>query len=191
MKTLPRHSATLCLIIFAAAILFPHQAICEPWTAPLERGSQVEVDPRTNRAVIIQDGRPIQLWDGVHRLDDGTVIRIQRGQVVPTTDMLDRPPGAPQTPLEPDASPDDANVPNETSQAGIQPLTGISLCEQLVLRACGATRGCWLAPACDAARQLRDMEQEDRLRGGDPNRPNQTSQQCSESLTNAFFAPCD
>ncbi len=190
MKTLLRHPPGLCLIITAAAILFAREAICEPWTAPLERGGQVEVDPRTNRPVIIQDGRQIQLWDGVHKLDDGSVIRIQGGQVVPTTDMLDQP-GAPQTPLEPNASPDDAQVPDETSHAGINPLTGASLCEQLVLRVCGATRSCWSTPACDAARQLRDLEQEDRISGGDPNRPTPTSQHCSEALTNPFFARCD
>ncbi len=191
MRNQLKHPSHICRIITTAVILLPSAALCENWSAPLERGGQVEVDPRTNRPAIIQDGRQSPLWDGIHRLDDGTVIRIERGQVVPTTDMLDQPPGTPQTPPESDASPVDAHVPDATSQAGIIPLTGASLCEQLVLRACGATRGCWLTPACDAARQLRDMEQEDRLRGGDPNRPNQTSQQCGESLTNPFFAPCD
>lgn len=189
MKTLLRHRVTLCLIISATAILFPRQAICEPWTAPLERGGQVEVDPRTNRPIIIQDGRQIQFWDGVHRLDDGSVIRIQGGQIVPRADMLDQPP---QTAREPDGSTEDnQEVPDETTQTGLDPLTGPSPCEQLALRVCGATRRCWRVPACEAARQLRDLEQEDRLRGIDPNRPTQTGQQCSEALSNPFFAPCD
>ncbi|WP_373509204.1 hypothetical protein, partial [Thiocapsa sp.] len=76
--------AALAILLLCAA---PARAD-EPWTAPLQRGGQVEVDPRTNRPVLTQDGRQTQLWDGVHRLEDGSVIRIEGGRVVPTTDML-------------------------------------------------------------------------------------------------------
>lgn len=119
----------------------------EPWSATLERGGRVEVDPRTNRPLLIQDGRETQLWDGVHRLEDGSVIRIQGGRVIPTTEM--------RAPAHPDRSEADDSPP-----AG-EHISGASPCETLVIKTCGASRACWTQPPCEAARQLRDMEQED------------------------------
>lgn len=154
----------------------------EPWTAPLQRGGQVEVDPRTNRPVINQDGRQTQLWDGVHRLEDGSVIRIEGGRVIPTTDML-VPPLAPEQSATTDAE-------GETDQPAGEPITGASPCEQLVIRVCGASRTCWREPACEAARQLREMEQEEWLKGADPHRVTESGKQCTEAMSNDFFAPC-
>jgi hypothetical protein len=151
----------------------------EPWSAPLERGGTVEVDPRTNRPVLIQDGRETQLWDGVHRLEDGSVIRIQGGRVIPTTDMIDRS----RAPEEPEAT-------DETEQAAGERITGASPCEQLVLKVCGASRTCWREPACEAARQLREMEQEDWLKGADPGLITESGKQCREAMENDFFAAC-
>ncbi|RKT47388.1 hypothetical protein [Thiocapsa rosea] len=161
------------------------------WTAPLQRGGQVEVDPRTNRPVLDQDGRRTQLWDGVHRLEDGSVIRIEGGRVVPTTDML-APSGAPSESATPDADPAKAA---EATEGTTEPLTGdrftgASPCEQLVLQVCGAARTCWREPACEAARQLREMEQEEWLKGADPSLVTESGKQCEEAINNAFFAPC-
>jgi hypothetical protein len=172
-----------------------HAHADEPWTAPLQRGGQVEVDPRTNRPVLDQDGRRTQLWDGVHRLEDGSVIRIEGGRVVPTTDML-APSGTPSESgtSDADADADAAEASEAAEETTEQPtgyrLTGASPCEQLVLRACGAARTCWLEPACEAARQLRQMEQEEWLKGADPSLDTESGKQCEEAMSNAFFAPC-
>jgi hypothetical protein len=179
--------AALATLLLCATPIYA----AEPWTAPLQRGGQVEVDPRTNRPVLDQDGRRTQLWDGVHRLEDGSVIRIEGGRVVPTTDMLapSRPPSETATS---DAESPEAVESNEgaAEQPNGERLTGASPCEQLVLRVCGAARTCWQEPACEAARQLRQMEQEEWLTGADPSLVTESGKQCSEAMNNAFFAPC-
>ncbi|QVL50275.1 MAG: hypothetical protein KFB96_07515 [Thiocapsa sp.] len=160
----------------------------EPWTAPLQRGGQVEIDPRTNRPILDQDGRRTQLWDGVHRLEDGSVIRIEGGRVVPTTDML-APSGTPSESATSDADATEA-AEGTTAQPTGDRLTGASPCEQLVLQVCGAARTCWREPACEAARQLREMEHEEWLKGADPSLLTESGKQCEEAINNPFFAPC-
>jgi hypothetical protein len=170
--------ATVAILLLCTAPI--HAA--EPWTAPLQRGGQVEVDPRTNRPVLRQDGRETQLWDGVHRLEDGSVIRIESGRVIPTTDML--------VPFPAPSESTTNDTEGATEQPPVAPLTGASPCERLVLQVCGAARTCWREPACEAARQLREMEQEEWLRGADPSLVTETGKQCEEAMSNAFFASC-
>ncbi|EGV16113.1 hypothetical protein [Thiocapsa marina] len=193
MNNIERQPWTACLgAVPAILLLFVfHAHADEPWTAPLQRGGQVEVDPRTNRPVLDQNGRRTQLWDGVHRLEDGSVIRIEGGRVVPTTDML-APSGAPSEPAASDTEAPEAVEADEgeAKQPTGGRLTGASPCEQLVLRVCGAARTCWQEPACEAARQLRQMEQEEWLKGADPGRVTESGKQCEEAMSNAFFAPC-
>ncbi len=181
---------TSCLGAVPAILLLcaVHAHAGEPWTAPLQRGGQVEVDPRTNRPVLDQDGRRTQLWDGVHRLEDGSVIRIEGGRVVPTTEML-APSGTPSESATSDADPAKA-AEGATEQPSGERITGASPCEQLVLQVCGAARTCWREPACEAARQLREMEQEEWLKGADPGLVTESGKQCEEAINNAFFAPC-
>jgi hypothetical protein len=174
-------AALATLLLCAAPAL-----AAEPWIAPLQSGGQVEVDPRTNRPVLTRDGRQTQLWDGVHRLEDGSVIRIEGGRVVPTTDML-VPPPAPSA----SASSDAEGADNQPADRPVgEPVTGASPCEQLVIRVCGPSRTCWREPACEAARQLREMEQEEWLKGADPHFVTDSGKQCGQAMTNAFFAPC-
>jgi hypothetical protein len=171
-----------------------HALADEPWTAPLQRGGQVEIDPSTNRPILDQDGRRTQLWDGVHRLEDGSVIRIEGGRVVPTTDML-TPSSTPSESATSNAeAAEDAEAGNAAEGATERPtgerITGASPCEQLVLQVCGAARTCWSEPACQAARQLREMEREEWLKGADPNVVTESGKQCSEAMNNDFFTPC-
>jgi hypothetical protein len=178
---IPRHTWTMSLgLMLATMLLFPGPADArEPWSAPLERGGTVEVDPRTNRPVLIQDGRETQLWDGVHRLEDGSVIRIQGGRVVPTTEMI-----------APPSQSEEREAADQAEQPAGERITGASPCEELVLKVCGASRACWREPACEAARQLREMEQEDWINGADPSRITEGGKQCRDAMTNDFFAPC-
>lgn len=173
--------ATLLLVVGPAAAR-------EPWSAPLARGGQVEIDPRTNRPILIQDGRQTQLWDGVHRLEDGSVIRIQEGRVVPTMEMLSPP--RLESESEEAGAPKDAGAPKATEQPGAEPISGVSPCEQLVMKVCGTAAECWREPACDAARQLRRMEREDWLGGADPGLITESGKQCREAMGNDFFVPC-
>ena len=59
------------------------------WQGRLQDGSRVEVDPRTNRPTVYnRQGVATQLWDGVHRLQDGSSITVRSGVMVPNTDVV-------------------------------------------------------------------------------------------------------
>jgi hypothetical protein len=68
---------------------------------------------------------------------------------------------------------------------------GDSRCRALVEQACGADGQCADAQACDAAKQLLDMETDERLVNDDPAAVSDTGRQCVEAMTNPFFAPCE
>ena len=113
-------------VLFVFWSLCCWQAVHAQWTSQLEAGGTVSVDPTTNRATVTRDGVSTPLWDGVHRLQDGSAVTVRSGQVVPNEAILRaRKPQPPPT--------DQAE-----SWVGI-PIVGASPCEQLVQRVCGAT----------------------------------------------------
>jgi hypothetical protein len=70
------------------------------------------------------------------------------------------------------------------------PIAGSSPCEQLVQRVCGADRACEQAPACEPARQLLSMENEERA-AGSPDNMTYSSGQCMEALKDRdYFTEC-
>lgn len=192
---------------FSQGILLATCGLCcsltsaEPWRAPLASGGQVEVDPRTNQPILIQEGRQTQLWNGVHRLEDGSVIQVREGRVVPRLDMRaptapgdagDVPAVAPATSSAPSPA---ASLPGPGSSPGASlpgpgPLRGTAPCEELVSRVCGQVIECWEKPACTQARQLRSLDNDEMRAGFDPAQGTQTSKQCLEALSNGYFAPC-
>jgi hypothetical protein len=144
----------------------------------------VRVDPRTNRAVVEgPGGYETQLWDGVHRLSDGTELIVRDGRVVPNRQILDQGGAAPEPPL-----------PQETPQA-VPPRSpaaaGRDFCSDLVRQSCGSDNACSDATKCSAAHQLQRMAAEERARGADPAAPVEADLKCREALRNDFFAPCE
>lgn len=217
----------------------------ETWSGTLQGGSKLEVDPRSRRAVTYKNGAAVQMWDGTHRLDDGSVVIIRDGKTVPTEAMMDT--WAASPPVRPALAGrhcdqlerkvcgyDNACSFDESCvrarqllrdereeqrrmplQSGMHPTTGSSgkckqaltdpalpscnqgaavkkdsPCDLLVLRVCGGGDVCAGAQSCTLARQLLEMETDERLVGSDPNAPTATGGQCREAMTNDFFKPC-
>ena len=132
-------------------------------TAPgLQYGGAVTVDPDTNRATITRDGVTTPLWDGAHRLQDGSVLIIRQGISVSREPM-------PGTRLPP--------IPEAVEWEGA-PIVGHSPCEKLVNRVCGAQHRCGEGEACILARQLLTMEQDERAASENRNRMTYTSGEC-------------
>jgi hypothetical protein len=134
----------------------------------LNNGQPIVIDSATNRAVIMDgvgQGRP--LWDGVHRLQDGTTITIRSGVAIPNA-SLGRQPSLPAP------SSDESGVPEEapsTPPASPAPdrrlLDGFTSgspheghCDHLLLKTCGLHRTCGDADACQLAEQLRSMQRQ-------------------------------
>jgi hypothetical protein len=137
-----RKTRLLSVLLLAAASM-THAA--EP-TFGMPGGGTVTVDPDTNRATIQRDGATAPLWDGIHRMQDGSILIIRQGVVVPNEPVL----GARERPGE------------EEEDWPVEPIVGYSPCERLVRRVCGRGDECTDTEACDLARQLLTMEAEER-----------------------------
>ena len=128
----------------------------------LQHGGSVTVDPNTNRATVTRDGVSAPLWDGTHRMEDGSILIIRRGTSVPR---------------EPVAEP--RRIPeSDIAQWEGVPIVGYSPCEKLVHRTCGAQDECCEHEGCNLARQLLAMEQDERAQNDSRNRMTYTSGQC-------------
>lgn len=168
--------ALLGLLIPELLLFGPASIAADPWTARLQQGGEVRVDPSTNRPTIVIEGRELQLWDGVHRLQDGRELTVESGRVVPNPEILQarEPWPEPAVPVK---------------GAG-RVIVGESPCERLVAGVCGPNGSCSGSAACDPARQLLEMEREEQQRAGTPKLTTFTSGKCVEALGDAFFTPC-
>jgi hypothetical protein len=168
-KRCRRRSSFPALVLFGLVLLCAATAtISSGWETRLNNGQPIVIDPTTNRAVIMEgvgQGRP--LWDGVHRLHDGTTITIRSGVAVPNSSLGRR------SPL-PSPSSDETGVPEQTPATASaspapshQSLTGFTSgsphqghCDHLLLKTCGLHRTCEDADACQLAQQLRSMQRQ-------------------------------
>ena len=166
MKRLPL-LIVLMLPVFAAS--------AGDWSSQLRGGGTVTVDPYTNRAAVTRGGVTTQLWDGAHRLDDGSILITNRGVAIPNESILE----SRQLP------------PLETEEWEDVRIVGTSPCEQLVRRVCGDECQCEDAEACNPSRQLLDMESEERNASKNRGLMTFTSGQCLKALkAREFFTSC-
>lgn len=166
-------TSTTRLLLLLVLALPVHTALAADPNFTLQKGGKVTVDPNTNRATVTRGGITTPLWDGTHRLDDGSVLIINRGVTVPNRAILES-----QEPKPPQ--------PEEWEGAQI---AGYSPCEKLTRRVCGTGDQCGEIEGCTLARQLLDMEQEERAASEDHNRMTYTSGQCQHVMTDAELFP--
>jgi hypothetical protein len=139
----------------------------------MQGGGTVSVDPDTNRATITRDGVTTPLWDGTHRMSDGSVLIIRQGEVVPNQPILEA--------REPPK-------PEEEEVAGV-PIVGYSPCEKLVRQVCGRDDQCAGVEGCNLARQLLGMEKEERTASDSPNLTTYTSGKCRRVASDPGIFP--
>ncbi len=157
----------------AAVFLMPVQAA--EWSSTLEDGSTVTVDPDSNRATVNRNGVSTPLWNGVHRMQDGSSLIVNHGIAVPTESIME----SRRVPPPKTEEWEDVNI------------IGYSPCEQLVRQVCGQQDQCADAEACDPARQLLVMEQQERSASSNPNLMTYTSGQCLNAIKDReYFARC-
>ena len=168
MKTPTNLTITLiCLVTLA-----PIQTLGQSWTKGLEHGGVVKIDPSTNRATIYNDQGSTQLWDGTHRLENGSVIIVEDGVVKSGGEEVQH------------------NIAPVTTDPG-GPVAGSSTCVELVIKVCGFNGECRDAKACSPARQLMQLEKEEAWQTHSQG-PNETSAECRKALSNeGYFARCD
>ncbi len=162
-------------LIFIFGMLLSSAAVSQggPWVGTLRDGSMVRIDPATHRALRYTQNGASPLWDGTHRLSNGSVIIVKDGVVVPDQTVMDSM----------------AQVPGTSPVAPGRPM-----CLKLVKKVCGSNNECSDSPACSPARQLLSLENDEvRQLGIQPGEPGllETARQCREALQNeSFFTPC-
>jgi hypothetical protein len=129
----------------------------------MEGGGRVVVDPDTNRATITRQGVTTPLWDGTHRMEDGSILIIRHGEVVPNQPILE----AGERP-----------EPKAEEEWKVEPIVGYSPCEKLVRQVCGREDQCAGSEGCNLARQLLNMEHDERAAADSPNLTTYTSGRC-------------
>ena len=135
------------------------------WRGWLLDGSQVVIDPKTNKATRSIEGGTTPLWDGVHQLNNGAVIIVREGVVVR-----------------------DAAIIEAQQQQTRDRLN--AACMQLVKKVCGPHNECDSHPSCEPARQLLAMER-DELNSSWSGSVMESSTLCLEALGNeGYFSRC-
>jgi hypothetical protein len=160
-------------LFFIALALPTHSALLADPNLRLQDGDAVTVDPDTNRATVTQDGVTIPLWDGTHRMQDGSILIINQGITVPGEPV-------PETRQKP--------VPEAEKWEG-GPIVGYSPCEKLARRVCGKKNQCGETQGCNLAQQLLSMEQKERAASENRNRMTYTSGQCQTMTSDAETFP--
>jgi len=153
--------------LLTALVLYSITSLAQesPWEGALFDGSQIAIDPVTNKATRTWNGESTQLWDGVHQLDNDAVIIVRDGIVVK-----------------------DATVMNIQQEQQLQQMQ--DACMNLVRKVCGPRNECESQPACDPARQLLVMEDEER-RNTWGSGAQEVSRHCTKAMSDeTFFQAC-
>ena len=166
-------------MIYAIPVLFllvaTRPVIAAGTGSGLQNGGAVTVDPNTNRATITREGVTTPLWDGAHRMQDGSILIIRQGISVSREPVH----GARLPP-----------IPKAVEWEGA-PIVGYSPCEKLVNRVCGVQGRCGESEACTLAQQLLTMEKDERSASNNRNRMTYTSGECHQvSADRELFPFC-
>jgi len=137
-------------------------------------GGVVRMDPNTQKPTHHSDQGSVPLWDGVHRMDDGSVVIVKGGVVVKDERVLDK----------------------VTQQQANDPVAAKpSDCMDLVKKLCGAQNECASNPGCSPARQMLSLEEDEirsRTADGFSTVNLETTRQCREALHDeSYFARCE
>ena len=159
--------------------LLPVLAVPQPasaWSSSLSGGrGEVTVD-RSNRATVNQGGIERPLWDGTHRLEDGSTLIIRQGIAVPNPAILE--------------SRDQLQSPEAEDWEGVR-IVGTSPCERLERKVCGPENECLSTEACTAVSQLVDREWDERRVSHNAGYMTPTSGQCKLAPEDTeFFVRC-
>ena len=167
-----KYSACLALLLPLTTSL----VIAADWNSTLY-GNRGEVTVHgDNRATVRQGTVERPLWDGTHRLQDGSTLIIRDGVAVPNVSIMESRQQLP--PAEPEEWED-------------MQIVGTSPCERLTRKVCGPEDECAASEACPATRQLSERERDERQASVNPNLMTPTSGQCLQALRDKeFFLEC-
>lgn len=151
------------IILFFVILSFTAGVMAEWRPLPsMQQGYELRYDPDSSRVETRIDGEIRPLWDGVHRLENGQVLRIENGIAVRDRTVMQ-------------ARPEPRVVREE-----------VPACEMLARKSCGLGGSCSTSESCRHAQQLLGFYRE--VGFGERGR---IEKQCREALGDTqFFRPC-
>jgi hypothetical protein len=226
----------LALVLLVALAITAPCALGQAWTSRLQDGSRIEVDPRTNRAMVYSP--------------NGVVTPVRSGVMVPNREVLELRQGAPATPgrafvaghsspcvtlvrkvcgLHEECAAQPAcsyakqlrSIELDEQRGGPGSSGGLletpsqcadalqdeeffvpcglrrrdrspTACQRLVDKVCGTGNQCANSSGCPLARQLMEMEYQDRLSSVNPEAITDSGRQCQGAFADKdLFAPCE
>ena len=226
-------------ILILLILLAPVPGLKADWQ-PLpatQQGYELRYDPQTSRVETRVNGQVRPMWDGVHRLENGQVLRIQNGIAVRDETVMQTEPQAQflrdevstcrrlvrrSCGLGGSSSHTDScrhasqllNFHNEAKfsdrhKIELQCLEALddtaffkpcpvppgrgwgSACFDLVVKSCGTVSQCSETEGCDLARQLQEMEYDEKLMLINTRQKTPTTRQCEEIFSDdEVFVPC-
>lgn len=223
-------------LLILVALLSSTIAAAEWYSLPkTSQGEELRYDNRTNRVEIVNEAGNRPLWSGVHKLEDGRVLRIRKGVAIADQTVKRAMPAPKQQPDQVDACTvlerqscglrtecalsescqlahqlqgfynsasliDRSKLESQCKEAlgnalmfppCPTPPTGAyhTACGDIVTKSCGKSNQCQQSDACDAARQLVSMENEERLNKWVPSEDTYTTRQCGKALGDDDFFP--
>ncbi len=163
--------SSMCTLALA---LFSASANSQSWQTQLQDGSQVQVDTQSNKATVSRRGVQAPLWNGVHRLQDGSTVTVRDGVMVPNTEVVEA----------------KRSLWQASGQSFV--VDGPSACGILERKVCGLQGECGNSSTCTFARQLTALEKEEmqeRETGKYASAFQMTHTQCQEALDDEGFFP--
>jgi hypothetical protein len=163
-----RHRVTYLWLVVGLAVS-PAAMPGDAWEGTLKGGGTVRVDPTTHKPTYYYEGGSGPLWDGVHQMQDGSVVIVRDGVAVPDEDMLH----------------------TWSREASPEARERAPMCEKLVRKVCGFNDECAENRACGLARQLRRMERDEARQAPDVH-THASTQECQKGMSDeAMFPACD
>ncbi|MEN8108500.1 MAG: hypothetical protein ABFS22_10910 [Pseudomonadota bacterium] len=164
------------LIRIALLLVLTSPLLAADWNSRLSGGrGDVTIDDN-NRATVRQGGVERPLWDGTHKLEDGSTLIIRQGIAVPNPSVLEFRQQLP---------------PPRVEEWEDNLIVGTSPCERLTRKVCGADNTCSDDEACLATWQLLEQERDERHASHNPNLMTPTSGQCLQAHKDReFFVAC-
>lgn len=152
------------IILYSVILLAATSVLLADWR-PLpstQQGYELRYDPSSSRVETRIDGEVRPMWDGVHRLENGQVLRIHNGIAVRDETIMNAEP-RPRVMRE-----------------------QVSACEMLARKSCGLGGVCTASESCRHAQQLLGFYKE-----ADYRERGRIGKQCREALDDMiFFKPC-
>lgn len=163
---MPIRRAPLLVLLLTALAGISASAGADTWESNLKGGGVVRIDPVTRKPTLFYNGGSSLLWDGVHEMEDGSVITIRDGVAVPDETMFST--WSREAPREPGAE--------------------APFCEQLVRKVCGFHSECAGERPCYLARELSRLERSE-TRGALEGLMAPSSVECKRGLADTVLFP--